>query len=222
MKDSVGISLSTAAKILSDFASVDNGASLAMRAYLKLAAVSFDDLVLLHKCLKGTKRSRSSGLFADSKRRRNMGETIDEMNESDGDGRLNKNDKSRIDAMVNVGVVLNLESKSRAQNHRGVVEKIENRESRKRKSKKIHDAGFDDSGNEKGSGDTMVGWSILEGEKQIVRNNEARFQSNGPICGISQVSVPLCLHLSDQLRTPYVAKSKKLNACLYLVKHGSA
>ncbi|KAL9268114.1 hypothetical protein AKJ16_DCAP07761 [Drosera capensis] len=51
--------------------------------------------------------------------------------------------------MVNVGDVLNRESESRAQNHRGVVERVQNRESRKRKSKEIHDACFDDSGNEK-------------------------------------------------------------------------
>ncbi|GAB4824329.1 hypothetical protein Ancab_007217 [Ancistrocladus abbreviatus] len=52
------VSLSKAAKILSEFASFDNGASPAFAAYLKRSSASFNELVHLHKELKGSGSER--------------------------------------------------------------------------------------------------------------------------------------------------------------------
>ena len=52
------VSLSKAARILSKFASSDNGASPAFAAYLKRASASFHELVQLHKELKGSNPER--------------------------------------------------------------------------------------------------------------------------------------------------------------------
>ncbi|GAB2214698.1 hypothetical protein Droror1_Dr00019060 [Drosera rotundifolia] len=60
------VSLSKAAKILSDFATMDNGVSPAMTAYLKLAVGSFNDLVMFHKELKASSRKGRSGGGASS------------------------------------------------------------------------------------------------------------------------------------------------------------
>lgn len=52
------VSLYKAARILSKFASSDNGASPAFAAYLKRASASFNELVQLHKELKGSSPER--------------------------------------------------------------------------------------------------------------------------------------------------------------------
>ncbi|XP_057475049.1 uncharacterized protein LOC130763113 [Actinidia eriantha] len=52
------ISLSKAAKVLSNFVAAENGASDAVSAYLRRASASFDELVQFHKDLKSSKSDR--------------------------------------------------------------------------------------------------------------------------------------------------------------------
>ncbi|PSR95152.1 Neurofilament light polypeptide like [Actinidia chinensis var. chinensis] len=52
------ISLSKAAKVLSNFVAAETGASDAVSAYLRRASASFDELVQFHKDLKSSKSDR--------------------------------------------------------------------------------------------------------------------------------------------------------------------
>lgn len=54
------VSLAKASKILSNFVSIDNGASHAVSVYLRRAAVSFADLNQFHKDLKSSSSSSKS------------------------------------------------------------------------------------------------------------------------------------------------------------------
>ncbi|XP_074331606.1 uncharacterized protein LOC141668572 [Apium graveolens] len=55
---STPVSLAKASKILSNFISIDNGASHAVSVYLRRAAVSFADLNQFHKDLKSSSSSK--------------------------------------------------------------------------------------------------------------------------------------------------------------------
>ncbi|XP_052190959.1 uncharacterized protein LOC127800409 [Diospyros lotus] len=52
------ISLSKAAKVLSNFVTIETGASQAVSAYLRRALVSFNELVQFHQELKGSKSNQ--------------------------------------------------------------------------------------------------------------------------------------------------------------------